>query len=56
MINTGIMIPLITICSIGILTSLGTLIGANVIGVGAFTSVNMLIALAISFYLAFNRV
>ena len=44
------------ICSIGILTLLGTLIGANVIGVGAFTSVNMIIALVISFYLAFNRV
>ncbi len=44
------------ICSIGILTLLGTLIGANVIGVGAFTSVNMIIALAISCYLAFNRV
>ena len=44
------------VCSVGILTSLGTLIGVNVVGIGSFANVNMIIALAIAFYLAFNRV
>ena len=44
------------ICSIGVLTSIGLLLATNVIGIGNFTNFNMLIALAIAFYLASSRV
>ena len=44
------------ICSIGVLTSISLLIATNVIGSGIFANFNMLVALAIAFYLATIRV
>ena len=44
------------ICSIGVLTSISLLLATNVIGSGIFTNFNMLVALAVAFYLATIRV
>ena len=44
------------ICFIGVLVSIGLLLTTNVIGIGIFTNFNMLIAIAIAFYLASIRV
>ena len=41
---------------IGVLVSIGLLLTTNVIGIGIFTNFNMLIAIAIAFYLASIRV
>ena len=44
------------ICFIGVLVSICVLLTTNVVGIGIFTNFNMLIALAVAFYLASIRV
>ena len=48
--------PLKYVCSIGILILVCMLVAINVISIGTLINFNMLIALAIAFYLAFKRV
>ena len=48
--------PLKYVCSIGILVIVSMLVTMNVISIGTLINFNMLIALAITFYLAFKRV